>query len=86
MGMVAILVMWPDPFEQLFIPPYHEGYIISEIWLLLAQLFQRRGHLGMEFTTEHAYTISSPRSLQLRWAKNVLPGMFVAAIFVMSPN
>ena len=23
MGMVAILVMWPGPFEQTFIPPSH---------------------------------------------------------------
>ena len=28
MGMVAILVMWPGPFEQIFIPPSHR----SSIW------------------------------------------------------
>ena len=27
MGMVAILVMWPGPFEQTFVPPSHEGSI-----------------------------------------------------------
>ena len=26
MGMTAILVMWPEPFEQTFVPPSHEGY------------------------------------------------------------
>ena len=26
MGMTAILVMWPGPFEQTFIPPSHGGY------------------------------------------------------------
>ena len=27
MGMVAILVMWPGSFEQLFVPPTPGGYI-----------------------------------------------------------
>ena len=27
MGMAATLVMWPGPFEQLFVPPTPEGYI-----------------------------------------------------------
>ena len=26
MGMTAILVMWPGPFEQTFVPPSHGGY------------------------------------------------------------
>ena len=30
MGMVAILVMWPGPSEQTFVPPYHR----SSIWNL----------------------------------------------------
>ena len=25
MGMAAILVMWPGPFEQTFVPPSHWG-------------------------------------------------------------
>ena len=27
MGMAAILVMWPAPFEQFFVPPTPGGYI-----------------------------------------------------------
>ena len=27
MGMAAIIVMWPGPFEQFFVPPTHWGYI-----------------------------------------------------------
>ena len=27
MGMAAILVMWPERFEQLFVPPTPGGYI-----------------------------------------------------------
>ena len=30
MGMAAILVMWPGPFEQTFVPPSHG----SSIWNL----------------------------------------------------
>ena len=26
MGMVAILVMWPEPFEQTFVPSSYGGY------------------------------------------------------------
>ena len=26
-GVAAILVMWPGPFEQTFVPPYHGGSI-----------------------------------------------------------
>ena len=27
MGMAAILVMWPGPFEQTFVPPSQGGFI-----------------------------------------------------------
>ena len=30
MGMAAILVMWPGPFEQTFVPPSH----VDSIWNL----------------------------------------------------
>ena len=29
MGMAAILVMWPGPFEQTFIPPSHGDSIMK---------------------------------------------------------
>ena len=34
MGIAAILVMWPGPFEQIFVPRPLEA--IYEIWLQLA--------------------------------------------------
>ena len=40
MGMAAILVMWPGPFEQNFVPPPMDTPY--EIWLQLAQWFLRR--------------------------------------------
>ena len=40
MGMAAILVMWPGPFEQTFVPPSPRHFY--EIWLWLAQWFLRR--------------------------------------------
>ena len=40
MGMAAILVMWPGPFEQLLFPhPMEASY---EIWLWSAKTFQKR--------------------------------------------
>ena len=40
MGMAAILVMWPGPFEQTSFP--HPREAPYEIWLWLTQWFQRR--------------------------------------------
>ena len=40
MGMAAIMVIWPEPFEQTFFPhPMETPY---EIWLQLAHWFLRR--------------------------------------------
>ena len=65
MGMAAMLVMWPRPFEQLFFPKGPEGCI----WNLVAigpvvseeksfEIVDGRRTDGR--TTEPAYTISSP--------------------------
>ena len=43
MGMAAILVMWPGPFEHTFVP--HPMETPSEIWLQSAQWFLRRRYL-----------------------------------------
>ena len=65
MGVGAILVMWPGPFEQLFVPLTHGGYI----WKLVTigpgvseeksiEIVDRRTD---GWTMEPAYTKSSPR-------------------------
>ena len=46
MGVVAILVMWPGPFEQTFCSPILRSLHIK-IWVQLAQWFQRRICLKM---------------------------------------
>ena len=69
MGMAAMLVMWPRPFEQLSFPKLPEG----SIWNLVAigpvateeksfEIVVRRmyGRTTDGRTTEPAYTISSP--------------------------
>ena len=70
MGMAAILVMWPEPFEQFFVPPIPGGYI----WNLVTtgpvvseeksfEIVDGRRTTdddGRRRTTEPAYTISSP--------------------------
>ena len=33
MGMAAILVMWPWPFEQTFVPPFQGGSIWNLVWI-----------------------------------------------------
>ena len=39
MGMVAIFVMWPEPFEQAFVPPSKGGSIwkLASIGLLVLE-------------------------------------------------
>ena len=71
MGMAAMLVMWPRPFEQLFFPKGPKGCI----WNLVA--------IGPVVSEEKSFEIVDgwvtddgaclyyklPRSLRLRWAK-----------------
>ena len=69
----AILVMWPGPFEQTFIPPSYEVSIWN--WVQRAQWFQRCLKMLTDGWTDDGrrslwYTSSSPRSLRLRWVKN----------------
>ena len=74
MGMAAMLVMWPKPFEQLFFPKCPEGCI----WILVA--------IGPAVLEEKSFEIVDgrrtddgaclyyklPRSLRLRWAKKLV--------------
>ena len=80
MGVEAILVMWPGPFEQSFVPPSHGG----SIWnlTLIGQAVSEEKKFN-EFgrrrkttdddhgrTTQPAYTISSLMSFLTQWANN----------------
>ena len=57
MGMAAILVMWPGPFEQTFVPPSQE----SSIWNLASigpvvsegKMFE---NVDIHTTYTHTYT------------------------------
>ena len=70
MGMAAILVMWPEPFEQLFVPLIPGGYIWNlftigpvvseEKSFEIVDGRRRTTDDGRRRTTEPAYTISSP--------------------------
>ena len=70
MGMAAILVMWPGPFEQTFVPPTQGGSIwnLSSIGPVISEekMFENvdtHTHTYIR-TTEPTYTISSPMSLK----------------------
>ena len=75
MGVAAILVMWPGPFQQTFIPPS----LGVSIWnlSLIGQLFsEEKMFENVDGRTPDGrrsdwYTISSPMSLRLRWAKKL---------------
>ena len=60
MGMAAMLVMWPRPFEQFFFPKVPGGCM----WNLVAIGYVVSEEKSFEIvdgrTTEPAYTISSP--------------------------
>ena len=64
----------PDAANKLSFPLPKEA--LHKIWLWLAKRFQRRRCLKLWTTDDdgrtpdHGYTISSPLSLRLRWAKN----------------
>ena len=70
MDMAAILVMWPGPFEQIFVPPSHR----SSKWNLnlIAQWFLRRRCLKSvddDVRRRPTYPIAHQMSLRLRRAK-----------------
>ena len=72
MGMAAILVMWPEPFEQLFVPPIPGGYIWNLVTIGPVVSEEKSFEIvdgrrrttddddGRRRTTEPAYTTSSP--------------------------
>ena len=65
MGMAAILVMWPRPFEQLFFPKDPGGCIWNLVAIGPVVLEEKSfeivdGRRTDRRTTEPAYTISSP--------------------------
>ena len=76
MGMAAILVMWPEPFEQLFVPPIPWGYIWNLVTIGPVVSEEKSFEIvdGRRRTTmdDGAYLYYKlPRSLRLRWAKKV---------------
>ena len=83
MGMAAILVMWPGPFEQTFVPPSQGVSIwnLSSIGPVVSEEKMFENVDGRRTTDDgrtddgrrsHWYTISSPMSLRLRWANDVM--------------
>ena len=70
MGMAAILVMWPAPFEQLFVPPSPGGYIWNLVTIgpvvseeksfEIVDGRRRRTTDDGRRTTEPSHPISSP--------------------------
>ena len=75
MGMAAILVMWPGPFEQTFVPPSQGGYIwnLTPIGPVVSEekMFENVDNTHTYIRTTEAYLsyklTTEPR---LRWAKN----------------
>ena len=63
MGVVAILVMWPIPREQTFVPPSHWGSIwnlaLTGPSVLEKKIFENGGWTDDGQTTEHGYTIKA---------------------------
>ena len=83
MGMAAILVMWPEPFEQLFVPPIPGGYIWNLVTIGPVVSEEKSFEIvdgrrrttdddGRRTTTDDGACLyyKLPRSLRLRWAKN----------------
>ena len=73
MGMAAILVMWPGPFEQTFVPQFKSSKFHMKFDIDWPCGFWGRDVYRVWTTDEGrrrpTYPISSPKSLWLRWAK-----------------
>ena len=55
MGMAAILVMWPGPFQQIFIPPSHGGPIWNLTLIGTVVSEEMFKECGRWMTTTEAY-------------------------------
>ena len=60
MGMTAMLVMWPRPFEHLFFPKVPGGCIWNLVAIGPVVTEEKSFEIADRRTTEPAYTISSP--------------------------
>ena len=76
MGMAAILVMWPGPFEQLFVPLTPGGFIWNLVTIGPVVSEEKSFEIvdGRRRTTEPAYTISSPGAFVSGELKSKLVG------------
>ena len=67
MGMVAILVIWPRPHEQTFVPPTHRGttwnLALTGQVILEKKIFEN-GRQTDNGRTDHGYTVSSLMNLK----------------------
>ena len=62
MGMAAMLVMWPRPFEQLFFPKGPGGCIWNLVAIGPVVSEEKSFEIVDGRRTEPAYTMSSPRA------------------------
>ena len=62
MGMAAMLVMWPKPFEQLFFPKSPGGCIRNLVAIGSVVSEEKSFEIVDGWTEEPAYTISSPEA------------------------
>ena len=97
MGMAAILVMWPEPFEQFFVPPIPGGYIWNLVTIGPVVSEEKSFEIvdgrrrttdddddGRRTTTDDGACLyyKLPRSLRLRWAKKLI----LTHISYITPN
>ena len=69
MGMAAILVMWPGPFEQTFVPPSQGGstWNLALIGLVVSEeMFENVDNTHTYGRQRPTYTISSLMSLKVQ--------------------
>ena len=72
-GMAAIFIMWPGPFEQSFVYPFHRSSIwnvASIIPVVSEEMLENVDNIHTHGQQRPVYTTSSPMSLWLRWANN----------------
>ena len=76
MGMAAMLVMWPRPFEQLFFPKGRGGCIWNLVAIGPVVSEEKSFEIVDGRTTDNGACLyyKLPRSLRLMWAKKALVG------------
>ena len=84
MAMVVILVMWPGPFEQTFVPPSHGDSVwnFASVGPVVSEMFKGCGGRTAEIYL--SYKLTNERELKSTWKNSIQVVTPLVIIFTLT--